>query len=132
MIPNSQNEPLRGKLWALHEGQDSTAQTDISQVAFGVAGPDLPCHALEVEPGDVVLFDDRLYHAIYGKREGRSFITTKYVKFATEPRTTADFDILKSNDSGFGLLTDTFRNSQRPRIQAMVGKLRDWEQRLQG
>ena len=130
VIPGSQNEPLRGDLRALHEGQDGLAQTDVSQVAFAVAGPDLPCHALEVEPGDVVLFDDTLYHAIYGKREGRSFITTKYVKFATEPSTREHFEILKANDGGFGLLSEAFRNSRRPRIQGMVQKLRGWEERL--
>ena len=132
VIPGSQHEPLRGDLRALHEGQDGLAQTDISQVAFSVAGPDLPCHALEVEPGDVVLFDDRLYHAIYGKREGRSFITTKYVKFASEPSSQEHFEILKANDSGFGMLSEAFRNSRRPRIGGMVKKLRGWEERLQG
>jgi hypothetical protein len=132
VIPCSQDGRLREKLWALHEGQDSHAQTDISLTAFGVTGPDLPCHALEVEPGDVVLFDDRLYHGIYGKQEGRSFITTKYVKFAIEPSSEEDFEVLRGNDSGFGLIAEAFRNSQRPRIRGMVEKLRGWEEKLQG
>ena len=132
VIPGSQHEPLRGALRGLHEEQNGTAQKDISLAAFGVAGPDLPCHALEIEPGDVVLFNDYLYHAIYGKREGRSFITTKYVKFAAEPSSRQHFEILKADDGGFGLLGEAFRNSRRSRIQGMVEKLRGWEERLAG
>ena len=130
VIPGSQHEPLRGDLRGLHEGQNKTAQKDISLAAFGVAGPDLPCQALEVEPGDLVLFNDYLYHAIYGKREGRSFITTKYVKFAAEPSRREHFEILKADDGGFGLLSESFRNSRRPRIRGMVEKLQGWEERL--
>ncbi len=132
VIPGSQHEPLRAALRVLHEGQNGTAQKDTSLAAFGVAGPDLPCQALEVEPGDVVLFNDCLYHAIYGKRKGRSFITTKYVKFEAEPSSREQFEILKADDGGFGLLSEAFRNSRRPRIREMVEKLRTWEGRLRG
>ena len=131
VIPGSHHMPLRRHLSALHQGMDGRAQNDISLRTFGVPGPDLPCHPLEVEPGDVVMFNDHLFHAVYGKQDGRSFITLKFVKFAAEPRTERHFEILRENDSGFGLLHEAFRGSQRPRIRDMVEKLRGWEERLQ-
>ena len=131
IIPGSHFKPFREPLMALHQELNSLAQNDTSLRAFGVAGPDLPCHALEVEPGDVVLFNDYLFHGIYGKQAGRSFITLKYVKFAAEPRTEKDFEMLRSDDAGFGLLHETFRGSRRPRICEMIEKIRGWEERLQ-
>ena len=131
IIPGSHHIPFLRHLRALHEGIDTLAQDDTSLRTFGVPGPDLSCHALEVEPGDVVMFNDRLFHGIYGKQEGRSFITLKFVQFADDPTTEEHFEILRENDTGFGLLHETFRGSQRPRIQEMVEKLRGWEERLQ-
>ena len=131
VIPGSHYKPFREPLMALHQELNSLAQNDTSLDAFGVPGPELPCHALEVEPGDVVLFNDYLFHGIYGKQSGRSFITLKYVKFAAEPTTEADFAMLRSDDAGFGRLHEAFRGSARPRICEMVEKLRGWEQRLQ-
>ena len=130
IIPGSHYAPFRQHLMALHQELNSTAQNDTSLSTFGVPGPDLPCHPLEVEPGDMVLFNDYLFHAVYGKPQGRSFITVKYVKFATEPSTEEHFEILRQDDGGFGLLHEEFRNSQRPRIRGMVEKLRGWEDKL--
>ena len=130
VIPGSHCLPFRQHLRALHQELDGSAQNETSLGAFGVPGPELPCHPLEVQPGDVVLFNDRLFHAVYGKRDGRSFITVKFVKFAAEPRTEEHFQILRADDGGFGLLHEAFRGSQRPRIRDMVEKLRVWEERL--
>ncbi|NKB72708.1 MAG: hypothetical protein GKR89_37025 [Candidatus Latescibacteria bacterium] len=130
IIPGSHHLPFLQHLRALHEGLNGTAQNDTSLRTFGVAGPDLYCQPLEVQPGDVVMFNDRLFHAVYGKQEGRSFITVKYVKFAAEPTTEKHFEILRADDGGFGLLHEAFRGSQRPRIRDMVGKLRGWEEKL--
>ena len=131
VIPGSQYKPFREPLMALHKDLNSLAQNDTSLYSFGVPGPDLPCHPIEVGLGDVVMFNDYLFHGIYGKQEGRSFITLKYVKFAAEPTTEVDFEMLRSDDAGFGRLHEAFRGSQRPRIREMVEKLRGWEERLQ-
>ena len=131
VIPGSHYKPFREPLMALHQDLNSLAQNDTSLHAFGVPGPALPCHPLEVEPGDVVMFNDYLFHGIYGKQEGRSFITVKYVKFEAEPTTEEDFEMLRADDAGFGRLHEAFRCSQRPRIREMVEKLRGWEERLQ-
>ncbi len=130
VIPGSHYQPFRQHLRALHQELDGSAQNETSLGAFGVAGPDLPCHPLEVQPGDVVLFNDYLFHAVYGKQDGRSFITVKFVKFAAEPRTEEHFEILRADDGGFGLLHEAFRGSPRPRIRGMVEKLRGWEEKL--
>ena len=130
VIPGSHHMPFRQHLRALHQGMDGSAQNDTSLRTFGVPGPDLPCHPLEVQPGDVVMFTEHLFHAVYGKQDGRSFITIKFLKFAAEPRTERHFEILRADDGGFGLLHEAFRGSLRPRIRDMVEKLRGWEEKL--
>ena len=129
VIPGSHHVPFRQHLRALYQGIDGSAQSDTSLRTFGVPGPDLPCHPLEVQPGDVVMFNDRLFHAVYGKQDGRRFITIKFVNFAVEPRTVRHFEMLWAGDGGFGLLHEAFRGSLRPRIRNMVEKLRDWEEK---
>ena len=131
VIPGSQYKPFREPLMALHKDLNSLAQNDTSLYSFGVPGPDLPCHPIEVGLGDVVMFNDYLFHGISGKQEGRSCITLKYVKFAAEPTTEVDFEMLRADDAGFGRLHEAFRGSERPRIREMVEKLRGWEERLQ-
>ena len=76
------------------------------------------------------MFNDHLFHAVYGKQDGRSFITIKFVKFAAEPRTERHFEILQADDGGFALLHEAFRGSLRPRIRDMVEKLQGWEEKL--
>ena len=131
VIPGSHYPAFRRRLMALHENLNGTAQNDTSLQTFGVSGPDLPCHALEVDPGDVVMFNDYLFHGIYGKQEGRSFITVKYVRFDSKPKEETDFEMLREDDGGFGLIHESFRHSQQPRIREMVEELKGWEEKLQ-
>ena len=90
-------------------------------------GPDLCCYPLEAEPGDVVLFNHYLFHAVYGKREGRSYIA---MKFAAEPVTETQIEALREHKQDASTLDDAFRHSQRPRIRGMVDKLLEWEREL--
>ena len=97
----------------------------ISLKAFGVPGPDLPCLPLEVEKGDVVIFNHYLFHAVYGKQEGRSYIA---MKFAAEPATREHYEALRAHKQDASRLHEAFRHSQRPRIRGMVEKLLFWEE----
>ena len=114
VIPGSHHLPFRQHLMVLQ-----TQKEDTSLRALGVPGPELPCHPLEVQPGDVVLFDDRLFHGVYGKQEERSYIA---MKFAAEPATGEHFEALRADDGDFGLLHGAFCGSQGPRIRGMVEK----------
>jgi hypothetical protein len=122
VIPGSHRPPLNRNLLALQPQQQGT-----SFKAFGVAGPDLPCFALEVQPGDVVVFNHYLYHGVYGKQDERRYIA---MKFAAEPRSEEQIEALRAHGQDASYLDETFRHSQRPRIRSMVAKLLEWEEKM--
>ncbi|NKB69485.1 MAG: hypothetical protein GKR89_20635 [Candidatus Latescibacteria bacterium] len=124
VIPGSHQADFHRRLLVLQpQGPDT------SMDVFGVAGPDLPSYPVEVEPGDVVLFDHYLYHGVYGKQERRSYIA---MKFAARPQTEVHYRALQAHGQGAEKLHEDFRHSQRPRIRAMVEGLLEWERRAEG
>ncbi len=122
VMPGSHHMAFNKELQVLQPQQQST-----SLEAFGVPGPDLPCLPLEVEPGDVVIFNHYLFHAVYGKQEGRSYIA---MKFAAEPTTAEHYEALREHNQDASRLHEAFRHSRRPRIRGMVEKLLFWEEKL--
>ena len=90
---------------------------------FGVAGPDLPGSALEVEPGDAVFFNQYLYHAVFGKQADRRYIA---LKFAAKPTSPRHFEALRKH--GAFSFHRAFIKRERTRIQQMTASLtsEDW------
>ena len=113
VIPGSHIPPLYHDLHPLNQQTETTCQE-----VFGVSGPDLPCYALESEPGDVVFFNQHLYHGVYGKQPGRRYLSLKY---ANRPVTESQTALLRAG-SVF-TIHDTFRSSNHPRIRSMVDPL---------
>jgi len=122
VIPGSHHAAFHQELLRLQPQQQQT-----SRAAFGVGGPELCCHPLEVEPGDIVLFNHYLFHAVYGKQEERSYVA---MKFAAEPVTETQIEALRAHGQDASALDGAFRHSQRPRIRGMVDKLLEWEREL--
>src|SRR5262249_59181735 len=60
----------------------SRAPGEPSAPPFGVRPSEVPAFPLESEPGDVVLFDQNLWHASFGGRSGRRMFT---LNFAARP-----------------------------------------------
>ena len=59
--------------------QDSKALEDESrEIPFGVDGSKLPGFPLESQPGDVVFFNQRLWHSSFGGKTGRRMFTLNY------------------------------------------------------
>ena len=119
VIPGSHLPPFHRSLLPL---QPQKART--SQDAFGVNGPELPAYIMTVKPGDLVFFNQYLYHAVYGKQEGRSFMA---MKFAARPQTAEHYEALFQHNQGAELLHDHYRQGQHPRVRAMVENLISWE-----
>ena len=124
IIPGSHHRPFHQSLLGLQPQKQGTSLS-----VFGVSGPDLPCYPIEVQPGDVVVFNHYLYHAVYGKQEGRSYIA---MKFAAEPMTEVHVKALAKHNQDASQLHEAFRHSPRPRIRGMVEKLLVWEEKLGG
>ena len=122
VIPGSHRLPFHEELSCLNSGSDRPAIDN-----FGVDGPEVPCHALEVAVGDVVMFDHYLFHGVYGKQEGRSYIALKY---AAGPQSEEQYRALGAHGQDAASLHPVYRSSQRPRIRDMVEPLLEWEDRL--
>jgi len=128
VIPASHQPPLHEELKPLLE-----RRADLTAAPFAVLPRDLPCFPLESQPGDVVFFDQNLWHAAFGGRTGRRMFT---LNFGAKPTDASHIDYLQrvyqSNlkhveqmqyTQNSRVYEDAFLYSDRPRIQSMVGKL---------
>ena len=108
-------------------GEDRTAPP------LGVGGPDIPGFALETEPGDVIFFQQNLWHASFGGGSGRRQLA---LSFGLKPTTDLHFaqvrqshgaNLAGARESGNvaddRLFDDAFINSDSPRIRGMVAHL---------
>ena len=100
---------------------------------YGIDGAEIPSFPLESDPGDVVMFDQRLWHASFGGRTGRRMFT---LNFGGKPRAEADYeDLRRTHTMNLGFVrdmqhtqtgrvyTDTLLESTSPRIHSMVAEL---------
>jgi ectoine hydroxylase-related dioxygenase (phytanoyl-CoA dioxygenase family) len=127
VIPGSHLPGLGDRLreaWPIDETGESP---------FGIGGSLIPYFPLESVPGDVVFFDQRVFHSSYGGKTGRRMFT---LNFGAKPTSRADYDnlcrtyqnnIKNQHEMGYTkrdrIYTDDFLYSDSPRIQAMVGEL---------
>jgi hypothetical protein len=122
VIPGSHHASFHRLLLPLQEQKPAT-----SPGAYGVEGHDLPCTTLEVDPGDVVVFDHYLFHAVYGKQDLRRYVA---MKFAAKPETDVHYEALRAHSQDASKLHDRLRHSERPRMKGMVEGLLEWEKQL--
>jgi len=118
VIPGSHRRPYADLLQPLmSEDKDPTRQ------AFGLRGPDVPCVALESEPGDVIVFAESTFHSSFGSKTGRLQIYTEYL---ANPTTDEQTEYLRNNQDRFKWSfhpAESYINSDRPRIRRMVSRL---------
>ncbi len=118
IIPGSHQMPFHQELGA--------QEMDPQSMPFGALGEDLPCYSLESDPGDVVLFNQCLFHSVFGGWEGRRIIA---LKLAAHPTNDRDLNALNNTSSIYYARSKVFRphqnflNSKRPRIRGMVENL---------
>ena len=122
VIPGSHHAPFHTMLLPLQEQKQDT-----SAGVFGVTGCDLPCTTLEVDPGDVVVFDHYLFHAVYGKQEMRRYVA---LKFAAKPETEEHYEALRVHSQDASKLHERMRYSEHLRVKGMVEGLLHWETKL--
>ena len=106
---------------------------DAAESPYGVAGSEIPSYPLESTPGDVVFFNQNLWHASYGGRTGRRMFT---LNFGAKPTNDNDYEILRTTynqnirfvedmqyTKSDRIYTDSFLHSESPRIKSMVKEL---------
>jgi hypothetical protein len=128
VIPGSHRLPLHTALQPLKEQRETPTAKP-----FGITGSDVPSFPLESRPGDVVFFDQNLWHAAFGGRTGRRMFTLNFFAKPTSDAHRAyvrrgyeaDLNLIKrmQHTQTDELYTKEFLNSDRPRIQGMVAHI---------
>ncbi|MCL0099754.1 phytanoyl-CoA dioxygenase family protein [Dehalococcoidia bacterium] len=127
VIPGSHRLPLHEDLEPLRsfrrpqtnlggKGQDDESP----EIPFGVDGSKLPGFPLESQPGDVVFFNQRLWHSSFGGKTGRRMFTLNYGEKPINEDHISIVKMVYEASPGDELYTDAFLNSKRPRIQRMM------------
>lgn len=113
--------------------RDQWPAEEATESPYGVSGSSIPHYAVRSEPGDVVFFDQRLFHSSFGGKSGRRMFT---LNFVAKPRSMNEYDVIRKMYEGnvelanrLGLtareriFNEDFLGSGSPRIQHMVGEL---------
>jgi len=117
VIPGSHLRPFADNLHLLGNQYD-----DSTSMPFGVMGPEVPCVALESEPGDVVIFTESVQHGSFGGR-ARLQLTTQYI---ANPTTEEHLAQMREWHDGYKWgfhPAESAINSDRPRVRRMVSRL---------
>jgi hypothetical protein len=112
VIPGSHRAPFHSDLRFLND-----LQSDADARPFGVEPQELPGVALESSPGDVVFFNQCLYHAVFNGWVGRRYLA---LKFAHRPASPEDVEALMEYSPYVFDPAEFFLKSDRPRIRGLV------------
>ena len=90
---------------------------------FGVNPAEIPSVALEVEPGDIVVFTECVLHAAYGGRPGRHQHAISFFSNPISDAQIAEVKAVHANTNFSVRPTAAALNSDRPRIRRMISRL---------
>ena len=114
IIPGSHRPEFGGHLKEIHDLDDQ------DRLLFGVPQRDLPCVAVESEPGDLIAFTESVFHASFGGRPGRH---QHAISFMANPRTEDEVAHLRDVHSRMKYSyhpAESYINSDSPRLRRMV------------
>ncbi len=93
---------------------------------FGVMPSEIPCYAAGTRPGDLVIFLENTLHSSFGGSPGRHQNAINFMSRPTNDRQVAHIKALY-NKWQYGFRpAESYVNSDRPRIRAMVAPLVEW------
>ena len=115
VIPGSQRMPYHKDL--------AQQEIDPASRPFGLEAQDIPCHALESEPGDVIFFDHCIWHSVSGGMQGRRYIG---LKFAARPFAADHLESLETYTPNIFQPHEAFLNNSDLRIRGMVDNMADY------
>ena len=78
---------------------------------------------LEVEPGDVVLFQERVLHSSFGGENGRHQLSNSFYANPTTDEEIKEITDLYNASKWSAHPSQSYINSERPRIRRMVSRL---------
>ena len=127
VIPGSQKNPYHDSLYPMLQKQDNGMDWDVipeaddpGDMPYGVAGDRMPCHVVESKPGDVLFFNQCLWHAAYNAYAGRRYIA---LKFAGKPTAEGHLATLQWYSGGAFSPHEAFLNSDSERLRGLVSRM---------
>lgn len=127
VIPGSHKNPFHDSLYPMLQKQDNGKDWDTipeaknpNNMPYGVAGDQMPCHVVESRPGDVLFFNQCLWHAAYNAWEDRRYIA---LKFAAKPTTDQHIATLRWYSNGAFTPHEAFLNSNSERLRGLVAPM---------
>ena len=108
VIPGSHTQPLHEWLTPLWN-----YKADPTSRPFGASAEQVPCHFIESEPGDMILFSRNIWHATYGGFAGRRQIQMGWV---ASPNTDAHIEHIKRNYKNKSTAILRSRDQQPPTL----------------
>ena len=90
---------------------------------FGIADEDVPCVALDSDPGDVIVFTEPVFHSAYGSKKGRLQINAEYGSNPTTDEQIAELRRDHETHKWSFHPSQSFIDSDNPRIRSMVSRL---------
>ena len=115
VIPGSHKTPFNSDLDPL---------IDPDKPAFHLDGETIPAVCLETNSGDVVVFHETIWHATFGGSDQRRMLSLSWLPYPSEPYQLDYFRSLYSQVTIPEQPRNPFFESDRPGLQAMVGRLR--------
>ena len=115
VIPGSHRMPLHGEI-----EPDVRHQIGPTVAPFDLPGPEMPSVPLESEPGDAILFNQSIWHAIFNGWASRRYIA---LKFAAKPVTDVHLASLRYYGRGMFSPHPSWLHSKSARIRGMVADL---------
>ena len=112
VIPGSHKTDWAKQLLPLQEQKPTTADR-----LYGVPAHALPCVAMETQPGDLVTFNQFLFHGVFGKQASRRYLAMKFVERPTRAEHVRAYE---RHCQSAADLHEAFVNSSRPRIRKMA------------
>ena len=110
VIPGSHRPPLHEELKNLSDRQGADENT---ATKMGIAGPEVPCYLLPVQPGDVFFLDMNMWHASFGGKAGRRHLA---LNFTPEPTCAEHVAMLERDYHGVLKLMERFQCSRPGRV----------------
>jgi hypothetical protein len=100
-----------------------TRNDDPDFAPFGMRPDEIPSVALEIEPGDVVVFTECVLHGAFGGRPGRHQHAINFFSNPATAEQVAEVRGIHENTRFSVRPTERMMQSDRPRIRRMIARL---------
>ena len=117
VLPGSHQPGFHRALEPLETMHHEKGNTDPTATPYGVLGPDMPFYAFESEPGDLICFNQSLFHSVFNGFAGRRYIA---FKFAAGPTSDVHYKVIRETVTLDSKLEPGITGADLPRIRELA------------